>query len=263
MQNDEIRISKKLCEFQAEERFKPSGYRIKMPSGSKYEGYHFMCSDWYATSNANYVSISEGSEYYEFVLIKSEREPGKRYARPKLTFAELKAAFAEHSRQFYSDNLPQALAYVKTYRNNGRFNADDVVDESFCVGGYSEKWFYVTDTDKRRLGTKGVTLLCELSPEEVAPMKERIARYKALQYEIRACDDLSNNVKNDRRILSLVSGSMRDFLYDCKKYVPALASAIDSKADEIQQIIDNYAVGLKQEYDALDAVFSNLLKQAV
>ena len=94
-------------------------------------------------------------------------------------------------------------------------------------------------------------------------MKERIARYKALQYEIRACDDLSNNVKNDRRILSLVSGSMRDFLYDCKKYVPALASAIDSKADEIQQIIDNYAVGLKQEYDALDAVFSNLLKQAV
>ena len=105
---NEIRMAKKLCE-RSESRFQ-DGYYVKMLPSSKYAGYRLFVSSYYFDLHATYGEILKSkNEGYLFTLEKIDREPGKRYSRPKLSFDELQAEFAEHSAQFYSDALPQAL----------------------------------------------------------------------------------------------------------------------------------------------------------
>lgn len=187
---NEIRVAKKLCE-----RVKTNyqdGYYVKMLSTSKFAGYRFFVSDYFFALSTTYGEItkSKNNEGYLFTLEKIDREPGKRYARPKLSFDELQAEFAEHSAQFYSDALPQALAYCKMYANNGTHTAGEVVARYFCVGGYDKSWFYEADDNRRRLNTNGVQIIKKLSADEAVQMKEKLKRLRELrrmQHDFEQC----------------------------------------------------------------------------
>lgn len=178
----EIRVSKKLCE-RVKTRYQ-DGYYVKMLSTSKFAGYQFFVSDYFFALSATYGEItkSKNNEGYLFTLEKIDREPGKRYARPKLSFDELQAEFAEHSAQFYSDALPQALAYCKMYANNGTHTAGEVVARYFCVGGYDSSWFYEADDNRRRLNTNGVQIIKKLSADEAVQIKEKLSRLRELRH---------------------------------------------------------------------------------
>ena len=177
----EIRVAKKYCE-RVKTRFQ-NGYCVKMLPTSKFAGYQFFVSDYFFCLSATYGEItkSKNNEGYLFTLEKIDREPGKRYSRPKLSFDELQAEFAEHSEQFYSDALPQALAYLKMYADNGTRNAGEVVARYFCVGGYDASWFYETDDKRRRLNSNGVRIIKELTSDEAAQMKEKLRRMVELR----------------------------------------------------------------------------------
>lgn len=173
---NEIRIAKKLCE-RVKTRYQ-DGYNVKMLQTSKFAGYQFFVSDYFFSLSATYGEItkSKNNEGYLFTLEKIDREPGKRYSRPKLSFAELQAEFAEHSAQFYSDALPQALAYLKLYANDGTRNAGRVEGNYFRIGGYDKTWFYETDDKRRKLNSNGVQIIKELTPDEAVQMKAKLGR---------------------------------------------------------------------------------------
>lgn len=247
---DEIRIAKKLCE-RVDTRFQ-DGYYIKMPTTSKYAGYRFYVSAWFCDLTATYAAITKSkNEGYNhtFTLEKIDREPGKRYQRPKLSFEELKAELADHSKQFYSEALPQALAYLKAYANNGSRSAGAVIAHYFCVGGYDKTWFYESDAERRRLNTNGVRILKVLSPEEAEQMKAKLKRYRELN---RATDNFENCYIDYRQ----------EYFYKVMQRTlkPDIYKTITEKLEEINSLVASEAAASVREREELNKYFNAFLE---
>lgn len=245
---NEIRISKKLCEV-VNTRYQ-HGIEVTMLATSQYSGYKFFVSDSFVYRERNFFEIvkSKNNNAWRFTLEKIEKEQGKRYARPKLSFEELEAEFAEHSAQFYTDTLPQALAYTKTYADDGTRNAGRVMAAGFCIGGYDKTWFYESDYERRRLNTNGVRILKRLEPEEVEPLKEKLARYYRLK---KGSGDLNDClVKRDEF-----------FIYKAERTLsPETLKKVMTKVEEINQIIRDERAAMQAELAALDKYFKAFLE---
>lgn len=242
-----IRISKKLCEV-VNTRYQ-KGIEVKMLPTSQYAGYKFFVSDSFVYNLRNYFEIVKSrNSGWRFTLEKIDREPGRRYSRPKLSFEELQAEFAGHSEQFYTDTLPQALAYTKTYADDGTRNAGRVMAAGFCIGGYDKTWFYESDDERRRLNTNGVRILKRLAPEEVEPMKVKLARYYKLKKSSGALDDC------------LMKGD-EFFIYKAERTLsPETLKKVMEKVAEINQIIKDEKAAMKSELAELDKYFKSFLE---
>ena len=245
---NEIRVAKKLCE-RVETRYQ-NGYYVKMLSTSKFAGYRLFVSSYYFDLHATYGEILKSrNEGYLFTLEKTDREAGKRYSRPKLSFNELQAEFAEHSEQFYSDTLPQALALIKEYRNDGSRSAGEVLTKYFAVGGFDKTWFYVSDAERRRLNTNGVRVLKVLESDEALQMKAKLQRF----VELRRLESKFDNCHidyNDRYFYE----EMRRILK------PDVLSTITAKLDEINAIVAAEAADYRRELEELKKYFDDFLK---
>lgn len=249
----EIRVAKKLCTIV--DTHYQNGYYIKMPSTSKYADYHFYVSSLYCEKCGTYMAIRESNNAgFTFTLEKIDREPGKRYARPKLFFEELQTEFTEHSEQFYSDKLPQALAYISCYANNGTRNAGEVVCRIFAVGGYDDTWFYVSDSERRRLNTKGVRILKILTPNEATQIKTKLQRYgelRSLVYKYKDCHfnyydwyfykEMQRTLKAD--VLSTITTKFDEI----NSLVAAEAEDSRCELDELQKYFDAFLEASKGE----------------
>lgn len=243
---NEIRISKKLC-TKIETRFQ-RGIEVQMLPTSQYSGYKFFVSDSFAYKLRNFYEIGKSSNSaWRFTLERIDREPGKRYARPKLTFEELQAEFADHSAQFYTDTLPQALAYTKTYADDGTRNAGRVMGAGFCIGGYDKTWFYESDDERRRLNTNGVRILKRLAPEEVKPMKEKLARFHRLKNR---SEDHRDCFINDDYFIRRIERTLE----------PEAVKKVMAKVAEINQIISDERAAMQTELDELDKYFKAFLE---
>lgn len=242
-----IRIAKKHCN--RIEAYYRDGIEVVMLPTSIYAGYKAYVPMHLVSDGGLFYEIKRHSNPdWKFILEKIEREPGKRYERPRRSFDELKDDFAEHSAAFYSDELPQALFYLLHYADNGTRRAGEVVGRSFCVGGYDNTWFYESDTQRRRLNTNGVRLLKRLLPEEVEPMKEKIVRY----YQLRGSQE------EFKRCLI----SKREYFYSQMEiYLPADEFAtVSAKIDEINGIVQRLSAGAKAELEELDKYFKAFLE---
>jgi hypothetical protein len=245
---NEIRIAKKFCTI-VDTRYQ-NGYYIKMQSTSKYVGYHFYVSSYFCESCATYFAILKSNKSnFIFTLEIIDREPGKRYARPKLSFEELQAEFAEHSEQFYSDRLPQALAHIACYANNGTRNAGEVVCRILAVGGYDDTWFYVSDSERRRLNTKGVRILKVLEPSEATQIKKKLQRYDELRSLVYKYKDCHFNYY-DWYVYKEMQRTLK----------PNVLSTIITKFDEINAIVATEAEDSRCELEELQKYFDAFLE---
>lgn len=244
---NEIRVAKKL--FEHVKTPYQDGYYVKMLPTSKYAGYQFLVSSYYFYVCATYGEILKSkNEGYRFTLEKIDREPGKRYSRPKLSFEELQAEFAKHSAQFYSDALPQALAYTKSYADDGTRNAGRVMATTFCIGGYDKTWFYESDSERRRLNSNGVRILKYLTPEEVKPMKEKLARFYKLKNSSQAHSDV------------LIKGD-EFFIYKAENALsPETLKKVWEKVHEINQLVNEEREAMRAELAELERYFNTFLK---
>lgn len=245
---NEIRVAKKFCE-RSESRFQ-DGYYVKMLPTSKYAGYRLFVSSYYFDLHATYGEILKSkNEGYLFTLEKIDREPGKRYSRPKLTFDELQAEFAEHSAQFYSDALPQALALIKEYRNDGSRKAGEVLTKYFCVGGFDKTWFYVSDAERRRLNTNGVSIIKVLPPDEATQVKEKLHRL----VELRRMESKYEHCHvdyHDRYFYEEMQRTLK----------PDVLATITAKFDEINALVAAEAAEGRCELDELEKYFNAFLE---
>ncbi len=245
---NEIRMAKRLC-ARAETRYQ-DGYYVKMLPTSKYAGYRLFVSSYYFDLHATYGEILKSkNDGYLFTLEKIDREPGKRYSRPKLSFDELQAEFADHSAQFYSDALPQALAYIKEYKNNGSRSAGEVLVKYFCVGGFDKTWFFVSDAERRRLNTNGVQILKKLEPDEATQMKEKLHRF----VELRRKESKFENCRIDYED--------RFFYEEMQRTLkPDVLATITAKLDEINALVATEASADRRELEELETYFNAFLK---
>ena len=247
---DEIRVAKKLCE-RVETRYQ-DGFYVKMLPTSKFAGYRLFVSSYYFDLHSTYGEILKSkNEAYLFTLEIIDREPGKRYSRPKLTFDELQAEFAEHSAQFYSDVLPQALALIKEYRNNGSRSAGEVVAKSFCVGGFDKTWFYVSDVERRRINTNGVRIIKVLSLDEATQVKKKLDRLAELRR-------IENKYANCR-----VAYKKSFYYYEMQRILkPDVLAAITAKFEEINALVKDETADSRHELEDLEKYINAFMEES-
>lgn len=240
-EKNEIRVSSKLCE-RIEDGFR-DGWLIDLPKESKYAGYQMYVSGYYIDTSYHrrYLRINKGNKNFTYELYKKEREPGKRYPRYKLTFEELLEVFSEHSAQFgIPNNLPYVLAYCKDYANDGTRSAGRVLGYYYCVGRVDKAWLYEEfgqqEVWRRRLGTRGVKILKNLTLEEVEPIRQMLHRRNELQERIDEIKDCRINIG--------------EFEYTrWKKHLSETAFAeVQKRLNEIDAIID---IEVKSDEDEL------------
>lgn len=133
-------------------------YVFRLP-GAEYDGYTFTVSSDFGRFDAvqtlgDWYSVYVSSDDLPILVKRTEnREDGKRYKQYKLTPAELN--------RIYGTEYKHAVALVKIYRNNGRHNASDVIEEKYMVGMVDGCWFISDELKKRRrIDTNGVEILC-------------------------------------------------------------------------------------------------------
>jgi hypothetical protein len=128
-------------------------------------------------SGAYHLHVPEYPKGFTYTALKTEnREEGKKYKRYTFSGLELQALYNGHK---LSDGI-SAVAKVKFYAKSGYLSAKEVIREDYIVGKRIGCWFYSDEFDtKRRVGTKGVSILGEIEEEHEATIRQLIEAYKA------------------------------------------------------------------------------------
>lgn len=179
-----LRIAKTLCTVKENQWQRV--LEVQGLPGTQLAGYKLLVPLYLTRDAVKFVVINEPrNQDFRFEAIKIDREPGKRYARLKLTYEEVRTVYSEHSEQFNFDLLPQVLVLLKDYLNNCGRRSGEVIRKRYCIGGTDGTWFY-DGLERRRMGTHGVTVLKKLSQEEVPLMQAKLERLQELSEKVAA-----------------------------------------------------------------------------
>lgn len=135
-------------------------------------------------SGAYHLQVPNYPKEFIYTALKTEnREEGKKYKRYKFTALELQALYSGYS----LTEIISVLAKVNIYANNGTRLAGEVVAEKLIVGKQCGCWFYSDELDtKRRVGTKGVSILGEIEGEHEETVKSMISEKLKRQRQIQS-----------------------------------------------------------------------------
>lgn len=150
-------------------------YEVDLPKSSQYVGFKAIIPDYCVREREWYDEIIVPTWWGDrtFVLVKIEREPGKRYARPKLTLEQLENELREYSEQFDFSTSPKALVAFNVYEYDG--STKESQERQFAVGTLTEKWFVEDGTLQRR----------RRSAQTFEVIKENISDNDALLYSVK------------------------------------------------------------------------------
>lgn len=186
---ENILLNKKQCEW-IDNGFHQS-WKVKMPRSSKHYGYAFTVSPYLLseTSNDEVLRLKKPQkEDFVFVLAKIEREEGKRYPRPKLSWQELCEDLAEHSAKNDKNTLPQGLVYIYDY--DYRHGIELGRDGHYALGGVEGCWFWENGIKRRRTSAKNFRLLRMLEAGELEDVKAKLDRLRAIGCELARTDSI-------------------------------------------------------------------------
>lgn len=153
---EKVRVSKKYTAEHISKRGNTT-LKVTMPEDSEFFGFHTYVPLYIVSEGANFDTIREPFHSdFEFLLV------GK--GRKKITWEQFCDVFAPHQTQFDKAQLPRALAFVYDYDYN-KYGREESRHGNFVIGGLSEKWFWVSDDDKRRLSAPNFSLISPLTTE--------------------------------------------------------------------------------------------------
>ena len=172
-------------------------YIFSFPQDSEYKDYALLVdTEDFKYEDRTLIKDSVGKSYelkgnYYTLTVKDDttftvsryfnREDGKKYKRYTLDAAQLNAVF-NHGKSI--EDLPFVVASLKEYLDNGTRDAGRVIKEAVTVARSDGTWIYVND-ERRRINSKGVTVLGKISPEsknDVADLIERFYQREAAYY---------------------------------------------------------------------------------
>ena len=128
----------------------------------------------------NYYTLNVKDDATFTVSRYFNREDGKKYKRYTLDATQINAVF-NHGKSI--DELPFVVASLKEYLDNGTRDAGRVIKESITLARSDGTWIYVND-ERRRINSKGVTILGKISPENKNDVAELISSFYRSQDEI-------------------------------------------------------------------------------
>ena len=191
-----IRINRQYCNL-IENGYGADFYSIQMPNSSQYKDY---------TVNV-YLNITVGRDYfieikkpiykedYIFILVKTERQQGKKYKRPKLTYEELEEELKEYNAEFDLSQCSVALAQFNEYEFDKR-HKDLTATPVYKIGHIKGKWFIEESFKRHLISAKNFKIIKnDLPEEEIERLKQTLNR---LDYLTNYYDELLHNRANNR-----------------------------------------------------------------
>lgn len=128
----------------------------------------------------NYYTLNVKDDATFTVSRYFNREDGKKYKRYTLDATQINAVF-NHGKNI--EDLPFVVASLKEYLDNGTYDAGRVIKESITLARSDGTWLYVDD-QRRRINSKGVTILGKILPENKNDVAELISSFYRSQDEI-------------------------------------------------------------------------------
>ena len=218
-------------------------YIFTFPQDSEYKDYALLVdTEDFKYSDRELLKDSVGRSYelkgnYYTLTVKDDatftvsryfnREDGKKYKRYTLDATQINAVF-NHGKNI--EDLPFVVASLKEYLDNGTRDAGRVIKESVTIARSDGTWLYVAD-ERRRINSKGVTVLGKISPESKNNVAELIERFyqREAEYYIKIESLLRDNyylceIMDKCKKLSSdeASRSIRDI---CSKQIQAIEQA--------------------------------------
>ena len=171
-------------------------YIFAFPQNSEYKDYALLVdTEDFKYEDRALIKDSVGKSYelkgsYYTLTVKDDatftvsryfnREDGKKYKRYTLDASQINAVF-NHGKSIV--DLPFVVASLKEYLDNGTRDAGRVIKESITLARSDGTWIYVNE-ERRRINSKGVTVLGKISPESKNNVAELIASFYKSQDEI-------------------------------------------------------------------------------
>ena len=171
-------------------------YIFTFPKESEYADYALLVdTEDFKYSDRELLKDSVGRSYelkgnYYTLTVKDDatftvsryfnREDGKKYKRYTLDATQINAVF-NHGKNI--EDLPFVVASLKEYLDNGTHDAGRVIKESITLARSDGTWLYVDD-ERRRINSKGVTILGKILPENKNDVAELIRSFYQKQDEI-------------------------------------------------------------------------------
>lgn len=171
-------------------------YIFTFPKESEYTDYALLVdTEDFKYSDRELLKDSVGRSYelkgnYYTLTVKDDatftvsryfnREDGKKYKRYTLDATQINAVF-NHGKNI--EDLPFVVASLKEYLDNGTQFAGYVIKETITLARSDGTWLYVDD-QRRRINSKGVTILGKILPENKNDVAELIRSFYQKQDEI-------------------------------------------------------------------------------
>ena len=128
----------------------------------------------------NYYTLNVKDDATFTVSRYFNREDGKKYKRYTLDATQINAVF-NHGKNI--EDLPFVVVSLKEYLDNGTHDAGRVIKESITIARSDGTWLYVDD-QRRRINSKGVTILGKILPENKNDVAELVSNFYRSQDEI-------------------------------------------------------------------------------
>ena len=162
-------------------------YVVALPKKSAYPGYEVSIPSTLVVDYEWYFGVRKPwwTSNFIFTLVKTVREPGKRYSRPKLTWDELCEVLRPYQEPFDVAAYPQALVAFNTYEFKGSTKENQ--DRVYAIGAIVGKWFIDESLERHRVSAATFKIIKEgLSQADVALYQEKINRMRVLDGQLSA-----------------------------------------------------------------------------
>ena len=239
-------------------------YIFAFPQDSEYKDYALLVDTQdFKYSDKELLKDSVGRSYelkgnYYTLNVKDDatftvsryfnREDGKKYKRYTLDATQINAVF-NHGKNI--EDLPFVVASLKEYLDNGTRDAGRVIKESITLVRSDGTWLYVDD-QRRRINSKGVTILGKILPENKNDVAELIRSFYQRQDEYYT---KVTSLLNDNYYLS-------EIMDRCKKlYSAEISKAICDICTEQSQVNEQAKQKERASLDALKQSFERELSE--
>ena len=239
-------------------------YIFAFPQDSEYKDYALLVDTQdFKYSDKELLKDSVGRSYelkgnYYTLNVKDDatftvnryfnREDGKKYKRYTLDATQINAVF-NHGKNI--ENLPFVVASLKEYLDNGTQFAGFVIKESITLARSDGTWLYVDD-QRRRINSKGVTILGKILPENKNDVAELIHSFYQRQDEYYT---KVTSLLNDNYYLS-------EIMDRCKKlYSAEISKAICDICTEQSQVLEQAKQKERASFDAFKEAFEKELSE--
>ena len=237
-------------------------YVFAFPSESEYKDYALLVdTEDFKYEDRELLKNSVGRSYelkgnYYTLTVKDDatfavsryfnREDGKKYKRYTLDATQINAVFHYDKK---IEDLALVVAMLKEYLDNGTRDAGRVIKESITLARSDGTWLYVDD-ERRRINSKGVTILGKILPENKNDVAELIHSFYQRQDEYYT---KVTSLMNDNYYLS-------EIMDRCKKlYSAEISKAICDICTEQSQVLEQAKQKERASIDALKQSFEREL----